>query len=95
MDQKEFNDIKKGLHVILTQPFNNLQEEAASYAHEIHTHDYNFHRSTQEAQILKGISQDSLIEFYDKHFIQTPNKLEVHVVSHHHKANYLTAKEQR
>lgn len=64
MSEEEFNKYKAALAVKLLEKPKGLMKQAAVYQLEIDTQDYNFNRAKIEAEELKLINKDNIIQFY-------------------------------
>lgn len=65
MTDKEFETYKEALVLKATEKPKGFIEQAATYLMEIDTGDYNFDRAQAEADALKTMDKDDVIEFYD------------------------------
>ncbi|XP_050542253.1 insulin-degrading enzyme isoform X2 [Daktulosphaira vitifoliae] len=64
MPNEEFEKYKDALTVKLLEKPKGLMKQAGVYQIEIDTQDYNFNRSEIEAEALKTIKKDDIIQFY-------------------------------
>lgn len=65
MSEEEFNKYKDALTVKLLEKPKGLMKQAEVYQVEIDTQDYNFNRAQIEADVLKTIVKNDIVEFYD------------------------------
>lgn len=64
MSEEEFEKYKDALAVKLLEKPKGLMKQAAVYQIEIDTQDYNFNRAQIEADALKSISKNNIVQFY-------------------------------
>lgn len=64
MSEEEFEKYKDALAVKLLEKPKGLMKQAAVYQLEIDTQDYNFNRAQIEADKLKSINKNDIIQFY-------------------------------
>lgn len=65
MTDEEFDKYKDALAVKLLEKPKGLMKQAAVYQLEIDTQDYNFNRAQIEAEALKTIKKNDIVEFYN------------------------------
>lgn len=64
MSEEEFEKYKDALAVKLLEKPKGLMKQAAVYQIEIDTQDYNFNRAQIEADALKSINKNNIVQFY-------------------------------
>lgn len=68
MSDEEFNKYKDALAVKLLEKPKGLMKQAAVYQLEIDTLDYNFNRAQIEAESLKTIVKNDIVQFYNVNY---------------------------
>lgn len=92
MSDDEFQEIKEGVETILTQRYNNIDEETAVELNEILQRHYIFNRKIKDAELIQSISINEIIDLYRENLLGNDNQLEVHVISESHKQKYSESK---
>ncbi|AET38766.1 metalloendopeptidase Ecym_3273 [Eremothecium cymbalariae DBVPG len=82
MSEQAFEKHKGALCNTLLQKFKNMREENFRFIGAIFSGDYNFLCKEREAKIIRSLTQQHMIDFYERHILsQKSSKLNIHLKS--------------
>ena len=86
MDQTQFEEHRRALATEKLEKDDSLSDEAWKHWHEITDGRYCFNKQEIEADAVKAVSHNSLIQWYKEHFLEEASgrrRLTIHVQSKH------------
>ncbi|CCF56032.1 hypothetical protein KAFR_0A05970 [Kazachstania africana CBS 2517] len=82
MSEEDFDKHKDALCKSLLQKYKNMGEESSRYTAAIYLGDYNFTHRQKKARLVKALSKEQLIEFYDNYIVgENAARLVIHLKS--------------
>lgn len=95
LSAEQFDEAREAVATQLTQPLRNLCEQHMCFYDEVRHRSYNFARKEEDLKLLRGLTQTTFNEFFERFFFTQKKALEMHFVSEKEAENNVKLAEER